>query len=110
MNKQVSKESLHDAIKAVLQYVEIKEECRDRHEAFIGVSVNGKEQHGVRTVFVEVTEEKAEIIIENLHTLCDHNTNRFTTDTDDISIINKTLQIRPRSSLCGKVVIEVTAK
>lgn len=110
MSKQISEGLVQHAITAAYRYIGVKKECRDRHEAFIGVSVNGKTQHGVRTVFVGVTDESVEIIIENLHTLCSHHTNRFTADTDDISIIDKTLQVRPRSSICGKVVIEITAK
>lgn len=31
-------------------------------------------------------------------------------DTDDISIINNTLQIKPIASFCGLSVIEITAK
>ena len=34
---------LHKAIIAAKQYVKLKEECRGRHEAFVGVSVNGKD-------------------------------------------------------------------
>lgn len=33
---------LHNAIIAAKQYVKLKEECRGRHEAFVGVHVNGK--------------------------------------------------------------------
>ena len=109
MNTQVSEELRHKAINAVSQYVGTKENCRERHKASIGVVINGKEQHGVGMVFVGVTEKNVEIIIENLDALCTCYTNKFTADSADISIINKTLQIRPRHSLCGKVVIEITA-
>lgn len=101
---------LHKAIIAAKQYLKLKEECRGRHEAFVGVSVNGKDKHGVRTVFVDVTNENVKIVIEDFHTLCSHNTNEFTPISDDISIINNTLQIRPKNSLFGLSVIEITAK
>ena len=107
---QDNKVSVYDAISAVQQYINQKEEYRGRHEAFIGVSVNGKECHGVRTVSVDLSDGNLVIIVEDLHTLCSHNTNRFTPDTDDISIINNTLQIKPRASFCGLSVIEITAK
>ena len=95
---QDSEKALHNAVAAAKQYVKLKKECRDRHEAFIGVSVNGQDKHGVK------------IIIEDLHTLCSHNTNIFTPISDDISIINNTLQIKPKDSLFGLSVIEITAK
>ena len=37
---QDSEKALHNAVAAAKQYVKLKKECRDRHEAFIGVSVN----------------------------------------------------------------------
>lgn len=75
---QDSRKALHNAVAAAKQYVKLKKECRDRHEAFIGVSVNGQDKHGVKKVFVDVTDENVKIIIEDLHTLCSHNTNIFT--------------------------------
>ena len=110
MNIQDNKNAPRDAIAAAQQYVNIKKECRRIHDAYIGISVNGKDRHGVRKVFVNVTDENVEIIIEDLHTLCNHNTNRFTPETDDISIINNTLQIKPKAPLFGLDVIEITAK
>lgn len=110
MSEQLTNQSLRNAINAAQKYISVKEACRDRHEAFIGVVANGKEQHGVRTVFVEVNDESVEIIVENLHTICDHHTNMFTAENDDISIINRTLRIRPRTSFFSKLVIEITAK
>lgn len=80
------------------------------HDAYIGISVNGRHRHGVSKVFVNMTDENVEIIIEDLHTFCIHNTNRFTPETDDISIINNTLQIKPKAPLFGLDVIEITAK
>ena len=61
-------------------------------------------------MLVNVTDENVEIIIEDLHTLCSHHTNRFTPGTDDISIINNTLQIKPKAPLFGLDVIEITVK
>lgn len=110
MCAQDREEALRDAIIAVKKYVKLKEECCGRHEAFVGVSVNGKDQHGIRTVFVDVTNENVKIVIEDFHTLCSHNTNEFTPASDEISIINNTLQIRPKNSLFGLSVIEITAK
>ena len=107
---QDSEKALHNAVAAAKQYVKLKKECRDRHEAFIGVSVNGQDKHGVKKVFVDVTDENVKIIIEDLHTLCSYNTNIFTPISDDISIINNTLQIKPKDSLFGLSVIEITAK
>ena len=102
---QDSEKALHNAVAAAKQYVKLKKECRDRHEAFIG-----QDKHGVKKVFVDVTDENVKIIIEDLHTLCSHNTNIFTPISDDISIINNTLQIKPKDSLFGLSVIEITAK
>lgn len=62
---QDREKALHNAIAAVKQYIKLKEECCGRHEAFIGVSVNGKDQHGVKTVFVDVTNEIVKIVIED---------------------------------------------
>ena len=107
---QNSKKDLCDAFSAAEKYISQKKEYRGRYEAYIGVTVNGKERHGVRMVSVELSEGNLAIIVEDLHTLCSHNTNRFTPDTDDISIINNTLQIKPRASFCGLSVIEITAK
>ena len=45
---QDSEKALHNAVAAAKQYVKLKKECRDRHEAFIGVSVNGQDKHGVK--------------------------------------------------------------
>ena len=105
-NKNVS----CDAVSAAQKYINQKEECRGRHEAYIGISVNGKEFHGVRMVSVDLSDGNPVIIVEDLHTLCSHSTNRFTPDTDDISIINNTLRIKPRGSFCGLSVIEISAK
>lgn len=66
MCAQDREKALHNAIIAAKQYVKLKEECRGRHEAFVGVSVNGQDQHGVRTVFVDVTNENVKIVIEIL--------------------------------------------
>lgn len=107
---QDNEKGLRNAIAAAKQYVNLKEECCGRHEAFIGVSVNGKEQHGVRTVFVDVADENVKIIIEDLHTLFNHSTDTFTPINDDITIINNTLQIRPKHPFFGPLVIEITAK
>ena len=104
---QNSKKYLCDAFSAAEKQISQKKECRGRHEAYIGVTVNGKERHGVRMVSVELSEGNLAIIVEDLHTLCSHNTNRFTPDTDDIS---NTLQIKPIASFCGLSVIEITAK
>ena len=41
---QDSEKALHNAVAAAKQYVKLKKECRDRHEAFIGVSVNGQDK------------------------------------------------------------------
>ena len=96
---------------ATQQYIASKNECRRRHEAYVVTSVHGKEQHGVRFVSANASLESAEVIIEELHTICGHHTNRFTPENDDFVIINnKTLQIRPKSSICGPIVIEITAK
>ena len=97
-------------IATIRKYVEKCGGCYDRHEASVGASVRGKDQHGIRMVFVEVTDDNAMVIIENLHTICDHRTNTFTPENATFSIINKTLQIRPIDSLYGPNVIEVTAK
>ena len=58
---QDSEKALHNAVAAAKQYVKLKKECRDRHEAFIGVSVNGQDKHGVKKVFVDVTDENVKI-------------------------------------------------
>jgi len=42
-------------------------------------------------VFVDVTDDNAKVIIEDLHTICDHRTNTFTPENATFSIINKTL-------------------
>ena len=97
-------------IATIRKYVEKCGGSYDRHEASVGASVNGKDQHGIRMVFVEVTDDNAKVIIEDLHTICDHRTNTFTPENATFSIINKTLQIRPIDSLCGRIVIEVTAQ
>ena len=110
MNNQVSKKQVRDSIEAAQRYIETKEACRGRHEAYVSASINGENCHGVRTVYVDITDDNVVIIIENLHTICNHNTNKFTPVTDDFSIINKTLQIRPKASLRSRVVIEITAK
>lgn len=111
MNNFENMKQVTESISAARKYVAVKEACNGRHEAFIISSVNGKDQHGVRTVFVEVTENNAVVIIEELHTLCSHQTNRFTAEKDDFYFVgNRTLQIKPKESMCGKVIIEVTAK
>lgn len=107
---QDNKKALCDAISSAKKYINQKKECSGRHEAYICVSVNGKECHGVRMVSVDLSDGNLAIIVEDLHTLCSHNTNRFTPDADDISIINNTLQIKPRASFCGLSVVEITAK
>lgn len=105
------KPSAEGAITAVQKYLNLNESNNERHEAFIIASVNGRDQHGVRTVSAQIVGETAIVIIEDLHTLCQHETNMFTSQKDDIYFVgNKTLQIKPKASLCGRIVIEITPK
>ena len=110
MSNQISKEQRQEAIATIKDYVENCGGCYDRHEASVGASVRGKDKHGIRMVFVEIAGDNARVIIEDLHTICDHNTNTLTPENATFSIINKTFQIRPIDSLCGRIVIEVTAQ
>lgn len=97
MRKQDSDTALRNAIVAGQQYISIKEKSSGRHEAFVRVSVNGKERHSVKTVFVKGTNKNVEVIIEGLHTLCTHDKNTFNPETDIISIENNTLQSKPKN-------------
>lgn len=100
-----------ESISALEKYINLNDSCRVRHEAFIITSVNGKNHHGVRTVLMELLEDSAIIIIEDFHSLCGHQTNRFTSENDAFYFVgNRTLQIKPKTSLCGKLVIEITPK
>ena len=110
MNNQISKEQRQKAIATIIEYVENCGGCYGRHEASVGTTVKGKDQHGIRMVFVEVTDDNAKVIIEGLHTICEHRTNTFTPENATFSIINKVLQIRPVDSLCDRIVIEITAQ
>lgn len=110
MSKQDSDTELQNSIVAAQRYISIKEEYSDRHEAHVNVSINGKEHRSVKTVFVKVTNENVEVIIEDLHTLCSDNRNTFNPKTDIISVVNNTLQIKPKKPFCGLSCIEITAK
>lgn len=110
MSNQISSAQRQKAIATIRDYVKNCGGCYERHEASVGVSVRGKDQHGIMMVYVEVTDDNAKVSIEDLYTICDHKTNIFTPENATFSIINKTLQIRPIDSLCGRIVIEVTAK
>lgn len=105
------KPSVEGAIAAVQKYLHLNESNKARHKAFIIASVNGRDQHGVRTVSAEIAGDIAIVIIEDLHTLCQHETNMFTSQKDDIYLVgNKTLQIKPKASICGRIVIEITPR
>ena len=102
---------MKESVSALEKYINMNDSCRERHEAFIITSTNGKDQHGVRYVFMEIRKDFAVIIIDDLHSLCGHQTNRFTSEDDDFYFVgNRTLQIKPKTSLCGKLVIEITPK
>lgn len=110
MSKQTSLQQLSKSITAVQQYILTKEACRGRHKASIIATINGINHYGTLIVSANVTSGYAEVIIEDLGTICNPHTNKFTTTNDDFSIINKTLQIKPQNALIGSVYIEVTAK
>lgn len=110
MNNQVGTKELSDSNKAVRQYIKTISGCNGRHEATIIALTNGKEHYGMSYVYVNETHDNAEIIIEDLHKICNCDTNRFTADKDSFSLIVKTLKIKSESKLTGKIIIEITAK
>lgn len=111
MNNYEFTKRVSESISAAQRYIDQKEACRDRHEAYIIVSVNGKDYHGVRTVFVDIMSKNAAVIIEDLHSIYSLHTNTFTAEKD-IFIFkgNETLQVRTETFLCGEAVIEITPK
>lgn len=110
MDEQTKLQQRINSITAVQKYILTKEECRGRHKASIIATINGTNYYGTLTVSAKVALEYAEVIIEDLGTICNPHTNKFTTTNDVFSIINKTLQITPQNELIGSVHIEVTAK
>lgn len=110
MGSQSSKEQRRQAIETIKDYVEKCGGNYGRHEASIGGSINGKEKHGIRTISVDIADEDVLVIIEKPTGLLNDITNTFTSGNATFTIIGKTLQIRPIDSLCGPIVIEVTAK
>lgn len=110
MNKQADLQQANNSITAVQQYIQTKSECRDRHKASIIATINGINHYGTLIVSAKVTTAYAEVIIEDLCTICNPHTDKFTSTNAEFSFIGKTLQIKPKNALIGSFHIEVTAK
>ena len=111
MNNYEFSKRVSESISAAQRYIGQKEACRGSHKANITVSMNGKDNQCESTVFVYITSKNAAVIIDELHTGNNLQTNKYTADKDIFEIYgNKTLQIRTKRLLCGETVIEISPK
>lgn len=99
------------SVSAVAQYISLRPENRYRHTANILVYANGKDYGpGMRFVFIKATENTAEIIIEDLHTIYSTRTNTFTAQDDIFSFNYGVLNITHKGLSGQQITIEITGK
>lgn len=111
MNDERTNNSTAASIWAVEQYIALKPENCNRHQAYVCVCANGKDcSSGVRAVSANIGRDTAEITIEDLHTIYGGCSNRFTAKDSSFSLICKTLQIKSENALGCTITVEITGK
>lgn len=109
MSNEIVKNPAEISVAAVEKYIALQQENCNKHQATIIVCANGKDLgSGVRDVFVNVSKDTVEIIIEDLYTIYGDCSNRFTTEDSSFSLICKTLQIKSKDALGCPITIEIT--
>ncbi len=96
------------SIAALKQYVAMLSKNCVRHQANILVHANGKDQcPGVR--YVNISEDNAELIIEDFHTIYGDRSNIFTVQDSMFSMNCKTLHIKTRDTFAHDITVSITA-
>ena len=80
MNNYEFSKRVSESISDAQRYIGQKEACRGRNKANITVSINGKDNQCESTVFVYITSKNAAVIIDELHTGNNLQTNKYTAD------------------------------
>lgn len=102
------KNDIEKSIFAVQQYIALNEENKYRHTANILIHANRKDHSGPRTIYAEVNNDFASLIIEELHTLCDVGINKFSTQNSSFSFISRTLCIKAKGKFGEDISINIT--
>lgn len=104
----LDRKDIKKSISAIQQYISLNEKNKHRHTANILIHTNRKDHSGPRTIYAEVNNDFASVIIEELHTLCDVGINKFSTQNSSFTFISRTLCIKAKGKLGEDISINIT--
>ena len=109
MGIKPTKDQVRMSIVAVEQYIALKYENAERHQANVLVHARGKDFcPGVRMIFVKAENGSAEVIIEKLETIYADCSNCFTTQNSIFSCTDRGLRIETADVFAHPIIIYVS--
>ena len=109
MTKRPIEELAAVSVAAIQQYIDSKEENKDRHQAFVSTSEKGASYPIMLYVDAQTFGESARVIIEWNGSCGRDYPSEFTTNNSTFRFIHETLQIASRDRWENKISVSISA-
>ena len=109
MMKKPTEELTAVSIAAIQQYIDSKDENKNRHQAFVLTSEKGVSYPSVLYVYAQTFGKSASVIIEWSGSCGRDYPSKFTTNESTFQFVHKTLQIVSQDQWENKISVSISA-
>ena len=107
--KELSEEVTAVSVAAIQQYIDIKKENKDRHQAFVLTSEKGASYPIALYVYAQAFGKSAKVIIEWTGSYGRDYPSEFTTNNSTFRFMHKTLNIASRDCCGNEISVSISA-